>query len=363
MKNNTYILITGSKENAGDFLIKRRSIELLSTLRPDRDIYLHNSWEAFNKSSIELINNSRAILLAGGPSLQTNMYPEIYKLSKNINEIKVPIITLGIGGKNHNYLNDSCKNYLLNKSSLRLLHKINNSGFQSSVRDNLTLKILEEKGFHNFINTGCPALFTNNKNNDFHQKPKSICFSLGVSYKYSKKMFFQMKNIMIFLKSTYDLEVVLHHSPKKGDLRLMELFSWFKDNNIKYFDISKSDKLLIETYTNCDIHIGYRVHAHIFRLSINKTSILLAEDSRGVGLNNTIPSHILNAYYPRRINFLNKFLIKFYKNFDHFDLNKNLIDEIHEIISNDSKLNNLSQVKKRISKKYEVTKGFCNQLP
>ena len=52
----------------------------------------------------ELINNSKAILLAGGLSLQTNMYPEIYKLSKNINEIKVPIITLGIGSKNHNYL-------------------------------------------------------------------------------------------------------------------------------------------------------------------------------------------------------------------------------------------------------------------
>jgi hypothetical protein len=32
-----------------------------------------------------------------------------------------------------------------------------------------------------------------------------------------------------------------------------------------------------------DFHIGYRVHSHIFSLSQRKASILIAEDSRGVG--------------------------------------------------------------------------------
>jgi len=32
-----------------------------------------------------------------------------------------------------------------------------------------------------------------------------------------------------------------------------------------------------------DFHIGYRVHSHIFCISQRKGSILIAEDSRGVG--------------------------------------------------------------------------------
>lgn len=36
-------------------------------------------------------------------------------------------------------------------------------------------------------------------------------------------------------------------------------------------------------YGNADLHIGYRVHAHLFCLSRRIPSILINEDSRGVG--------------------------------------------------------------------------------
>ena len=40
-----------------------------------------------------------------------------------------------------------------------------------------------------------------------------------------------------------------------------------------------------ELYLNCDLHIGYRVHAHLFCLSQRIPSILVSEDYRGVGQN------------------------------------------------------------------------------
>lgn len=40
-------------------------------------------------------------------------------------------------------------------------------------------------------------------------------------------------------------------------------------------------------YDDCDIHIGFRVHAHIYNLSIMGYSILIEEDSRGYAVNET----------------------------------------------------------------------------
>ena len=87
MSNNYYTVITGAKDNAGDFLIKKAT-QLLSKLRPDRDIVHFNSWDLLENEKLSIVNNSKAVLLAGGPSIQTTMYPEIYKLSSSIDQIK-----------------------------------------------------------------------------------------------------------------------------------------------------------------------------------------------------------------------------------------------------------------------------------
>ena len=45
---------------------------------------------------------------------------------------------------------------------------------------------------------------------------------------------------------------------------------------------------MIDLYSNCDLHIGYRVHAHVFMTSIKKPSILIKEDGRGEGMSEVI---------------------------------------------------------------------------
>ena len=41
-------------------------------------------------------------------------------------------------------------------------------------------------------------------------------------------------------------------------------------------------------YDDCDLHIGFRVHAHIYNLSRRNYSILVSEDIRGAGVNQTL---------------------------------------------------------------------------
>ena len=45
MGPNRYVLLTGSRNNAGDFLIKHRAMALLRALRPDRELIDRNAWE------------------------------------------------------------------------------------------------------------------------------------------------------------------------------------------------------------------------------------------------------------------------------------------------------------------------------
>ena len=364
MSKNYYTVITGAKDNAGDFLIKLRATQLLTKLRPDRELVHFDSWDSLVDEKLCVVNNSKAVLLAGGPSVQTTMYPGIYKLCSSVDQIKVPVICLGLGSKHHNFNDFGWRNYLLSAESLKLLKKINSSGYLSSVRDDFTLNILKHKGFTNFINTGCPALynFEDQLTNNI-EKIQTILFSLGVSYKFSKSMFRQMKEVISYLNEHYLIRIALHHSIDKLDLRLSEILNWLNQQDIEIIDLSKGSDRFMHEYKCCDLHIGYRVHAHICRLSINKPSILIAEDSRGMGVKETIPSNVINAYNTVNLNLINRFKIKFSRNKDLFLPNADLINKMSRILNNRDLLFDSKTVKESINNRLEIMNSFTNQLP
>ena len=186
-----YVLLTGSKNNAGDYLIKFRAKKLLASLRPDRKVIDIDAWEPFDAKTIKMINASQALVLMGGPALQKNMYPSIYPMCENLNDIKVPVITMGIGWKSLDGAWNKSRSYPLLDTTIKLLDKIDKSGYQSSVRDYHTLNVLQGRGYKNFTMTGCHAL------NDLKHisaplletgKIKKVAFSLGVSFLESKEM-------------------------------------------------------------------------------------------------------------------------------------------------------------------------------
>jgi len=94
-----YVTLTGSKNNAGDFLIRYRAHNLLKALRPDREIVDYNAWEKLDEEKLAVINKAQALVLLGGPALRQNMYPEVYPLTDDLSKIKVPITIMGAGWK------------------------------------------------------------------------------------------------------------------------------------------------------------------------------------------------------------------------------------------------------------------------
>ena len=58
-----YVLLTGSKNNAGDFLIKDRAKDLFSLLKPSVKLIDYDAWEILDESKLKEINNSKALIL------------------------------------------------------------------------------------------------------------------------------------------------------------------------------------------------------------------------------------------------------------------------------------------------------------
>jgi len=60
-----------------------------------------------------------------------------------------------------------------------------------------------------------------------------------------------------------------------------------KSFGYKVCDVS-SDLDKISFYDDCDLHVGYRVHAHLYFISKRKPSYLVSEDGRGEGMIRTM---------------------------------------------------------------------------
>lgn len=377
-----YVILTGSKNNAGDYLIKYRAKKLFEKFRIDRKIIDIDAWIPFTKEVLEEINNSRALILMGGPSLQNHMHPKIYPLTANLDDIKVPIVTMGIGWKHTRGNWSDTYEYALSDETIKLLKRIDNSGYFSSVRDYHTLNSLKLKGFKSFQMTGCPAYYDLDYMETVPsiEKIEKVAFSLGVSFIDSPSMEKQMKSLILELKKKFydkQFEVVFHHSLDREKFlkthnstnihnqKHNEFADWLKKNNIEYADISGSAENLIDYYKGVDLHIGYRVHAHIFMNSISKFSVLLSEDGRAKGVKGTIGGIVIDGYNDFKTGFISKVLNKLLPNYDRYIANEYIVKELIEEIDYEQiiSFNRLKISRKIIDTNLQIMKTFIKQLP
>jgi hypothetical protein len=378
-----YVILTGSKNNAGDYLIKYRAKKIFAELRPDRDIVDLDGWKPFDEKSLALVNNSQALILMGGPSLQSHMYPGIYALTEKLDDIKVPVVLMGVGWKSIRGNWEDTYNYPLSDNSIKLLEKIAKSNVPSSVRDFHTLNSLHFKGVNNVMMTGCPAYYDLPSIGAIVptvKKVNKVAFSLGVSFIGSKSMEMGMKEQIATLKSHFnesEFEVVFHHGLHSQDFlkthgatsihhKAHKKFSfWLEEQQIKYVDISGSAENLVNYYSNVDLHIGYRVHAHIFMNSLSKTSILISEDGRGKATEKVIGGMVVDGFQNYKNSFIEKVFNKIIPNYDRFLVSEHVTQEIvnhvnYERLTNNAKARN-SRV--NIDSNFKVMKQYIAKLP
>ena len=147
-----------------------------------------------------------------------------------------------------------------------------------------------------FSMNGCPAWYDLNYIQDINRKfvyPKKIQ-NIVISTPAEIRNFYQIKSILREVRILFpqsNIHLSLHKGfedevPSFNTKFYSSLLDYAKKYNIDYINLGDKNPQTeqLSIYDNCDFHIGYRVHAHIYCLSHFKASFLIAEDSRGIGV-------------------------------------------------------------------------------
>ncbi|MFC7041683.1 polysaccharide pyruvyl transferase family protein [Halonotius sp. GCM10025705] len=205
----------------------------------------------------------------------------------------VPIYPLGPGWKG-----TSEEEYSFTSESIQMFERIHELIEFSGVRDLPTKRVLQKHGIDNVELVGCPAWYALDKLEHSFYKPESVD-SLVISTAVPRSRYYrkQFRYLLSRVANEYpdtDLYCSFHrgiysdeHTPFIRSLHLRR-FKWVAERNgytiiNPAYDIEK-----IEQYREIDVHIGFRVHGHIYFLAQGHPSYLFQVDGRGTGVSESL---------------------------------------------------------------------------
>lgn len=324
------VILTGHYKNVGDHLIGYRARILLSTYVDNDILELDRSQKL--DDYLDVINSSRALILCGGPAYQENIYPGVYPLVDDLSKIKVPIIPFGLGWSGSPRKSED---FVFSEKAKNFLRSIHEKIQFSSCRDDTTKSILQSNGVMNVIMTGCPVWYDLESMDKIFEplrEVKKVVFTTPAGY----AILPQVVRMLKLVKNKYpkaEIYCTFHRGiyPDK-DTKMLHGFGYMamalmaKIFGMKVLDVSsKLEK--IDFYKNCDIHIGYRVHAHLYFLSKRKPSILINEDGRGLGMVQTMGLPIFYKHDKNLINNIGRKIDEYNRtNYKEFEKLKSFFD-------------------------------------
>lgn len=284
--------------NVGDKLITEASIQLIEDIHGPIDINVHFRREEFT-SRLDYLNNSEGILCFGFPFRESSTRPKIYRIAENLDEVQVPIIPIGA---THSFYPGDCmelKNRDLKRSTTSFLDRIVQDCPKGEipVRTEWVGEVLRQHGYDTVL-TGDPAWYDPDFIGEEFHKPNKID-QLVFTPPHSSHYLSQAKKVLKRLTRQYSGAtriMVLHSAPTDVDRELSETahtLGWQL-----HYASHDGDKLNL--YHDSDLHVGYRKHGHLAHLRWRRPSIVLAEDSRAQGLNETFGTAGFPAFDSRK---------------------------------------------------------------
>lgn len=304
--NLKFAMMSGALKNAGDFLIVRRSEGLIRHIYPNAELFFYNRCKSIEEY-MEDINRMDAMIFCGGPAYIPQLYPQAFPLVSDLNRIRVPMFALGLGWFGSSSANKAVYNYRFSESAKMLLRRIESDTKLLGCRDWYSVGVLRNEGIWSGRMTGCPAWYDPDfiDQQDFVQtdprQVKKVCISDPADPGYLQ----QMVTITEYLRRLYpnaECKVVFHrgtsqdaYTSGQSSRQIGQAIQTCQQLGADCVDISYGQDGFT-VYDDCDLHVGFRVHAHIYNLSRRNCSILIEEDGRGAGVNSALGLWRMTAY-------------------------------------------------------------------
>lgn len=292
-----YTLAHGAKQNVGDFLIRDRAISLLKqyTGVSENELYsIDLVRNELSESELDTISDTDAVVLAGGPGYQQTFYPGVYPDVDDVLHMGTPVVPLGPGWKG-----TIESDYEFTDSSKRMLRKIHDRIELGGARDLPTKRVVESIGVDNIELTGCPAWHAPDHAQNTFTPPESID-SIVVSspakgsYRYGPQWMYLMYKLskefpdaQLYCSFHQGVNHIPGYNTRKTAFYNNAIAAAAQQLGYEIIDMSGQPEKY-ELYRNIDLHVGYRVHAHIPFLANGQPSFLIHQDGRGLGLSESL---------------------------------------------------------------------------
>lgn len=288
-------VLSGAVKNAGDFLIEKRSVDLIRFHYPNADICLFQRNQPLDHE-LEALNQCDFIIMAGGPVLQPNVYPTVMPLVQDLRLINPPVYSLGLGWKGK-HTDEIYTTYKFTDRMKMLLDKMSENG-PLSCRDWYTVRVLKENGYSDCIMTGCPAWYCLDALQQPGERKKTICGeTICISDPAVEKNIGMVLPLVKAVRKIFPESPIMYvvHRDNVNDSnlsvrhneRLRQLYDQLEKMGVQRTCIANGVEGF-GIYDTCKFHIGFRVHAHIYNLSMGGQTVLINEDARGRGVNDAL---------------------------------------------------------------------------
>lgn len=163
-----------------------------------------------------------------------------------------------------------------------------------------SINILRNSGLECGALTGCPAWYDLEKvqslkvNKRLSRKTGKVCISDPANPGNMGKLLEVVQYVHKFI-APEEIVVVFHRGIASNVESYQIVLKYLEENQIAYFDIA-NDWVGFKQYDDADLHIGFRVHAHLYNLSKRNISVLISEDGRGLAVNETLGLPIIRPY-------------------------------------------------------------------
>ncbi len=282
--------------NVGDRLLLESTMEVVEEVHGPTDFHIHWRGEDFT-SRLDYLNRMDGILLCGFE--YTKILSDQYQIAEDIDAVEPPLIPIGAIHRFFPGDERELARQRLDPSIRSFLDRVVRycPDGEIPVRTELVGRVLRQNGFRSTL-TGDPGWYDPEYiGEEFHTSDtiERLVFTTPHWSMYVD----QAKELIDRLTRQFpaaERTVVLHSGPNDID-RELSSFARTVGWNVHY---ASHETEFIDFYRESDLHVGYRKHGHLAHLRWRRPSVILAEDSRVQGLNETLGTAGFSAFEPRK---------------------------------------------------------------
>lgn len=325
---------TGSK-NIGDQLITTALVNLLKCVKGD-EISISTVWREQPWENIkEEFNNADAIIFAC-LAIRKSMHNKEYPYLDKVIDLNTPVAVIAAGTSLDVTKSKKSVYECFSKETLLLLEKLDKKSLFFTTRGYLTQAFCDNVNLKKAKFSGDVAFFDENYGLKKFEASKKIN-NIVISDPHRAKMYLNSFDSLIKgMKKLYpaaEITIALH-----GNEATIEAYAM--NEGIKVSKIYKNRHEGLHIYDNADLHVGYRVHAHVSALKRRVYSYLLEQDGRGCDYGLTLEKKIsVPNYLPssrfKLLNFADKLMLKIC-GYSTFKASTVEVEEMIALIKNDS---------------------------